>query len=74
MLGKSGADTQNETNGGGSVRGAAMSGSGDEFALIDALASRFAVGSGELEPGDLGIGDDAAAVTLPARGRVMMGG
>ena len=49
-----------------------MSGSGDEFALIDALASRFAVGSGELEPGDLGIGDDAAAVTLPARGRVMM--
>ena len=49
-----------------------MSDSGDEFALIDALASRFAARSGGLAPGDLGIGDDAAAVTLPGSGRVIM--
>ena len=49
-----------------------MSGEEDEFSLIDALAARFAAGSGGLAPGDLGIGDDAAAVTLPGLGRVVM--
>jgi thiamine-monophosphate kinase len=49
-----------------------MSGDGDEFSLIDALAARFSAGSGGLAPGDMGIGDDAAAVTLPGLGRVVM--
>ena len=72
MLGKLGADTQNETPGGGSIRGTTVNGSDDEFLLIDALAARFAVGSRGLAPGDLGIGDDAAAVTLPGLGRMVM--
>jgi thiamine-monophosphate kinase len=49
-----------------------MNGDGDEFLLIDALAARFATGAGGLAPGDLGIGDDAAAVTLPGAGRVVL--
>jgi thiamine-monophosphate kinase len=49
-----------------------MSGGDDEFLLIDTLAARFANGGGGLAPGDLGIGDDAAAVTLPGPGRVVM--
>ena len=47
-------------------------GSGDEFALIDRLAEGFADGPAALAPGDLGIGDDAAAVTLPHPGRVVL--
>ena len=72
MLGKLDADTQNETPGGGSAPGATVNVRSDEFSLIDALAARFSVGSTGLVPGDLGIGDDAAAVTLPGLGRVVM--
>jgi len=43
----------------------------DEFDLIGALAARFGTGGG-LAPGDLGIGDDAAVVTLPGPGRVVL--
>ncbi len=56
-------------------RGDAAAGSGetDEFALIARLRARFeAAGGGVLHPGDLGIGDDAAAVTLPGPGRVVL--
>ncbi len=72
MLGKTGAYPQNETPGSEWVRGPSVNGEGDEFSLIDALAARFATGPGGLAPGDLGIGDDAAAVTLPGLGRVVM--
>lgn len=44
----------------------------DEFALIARLAERFGGGPVGLVPGDLGIGDDAAAVTLPHPGRVVL--
>ena len=45
----------------------------DEFALIDELRTRFAPAPGApAVPGDLGIGDDAAAVTLPHPGRVVL--
>ncbi|MGA2837770.1 MAG: thiamine-phosphate kinase [Acidimicrobiales bacterium] len=45
----------------------------DEFALIARLRARFEAGAvGLLHPGDLGIGDDAAAVTLPDPGRVLL--
>ena len=37
----------------------------DEFRLIDALRDRFESGGAGSVPGDLGIGDDAAAVALP---------
>ena len=47
-------------------------GSGDEFALIARLRSRFEASGGAPGPGDLGIGDDAAAVTLPDPGRVVL--
>ena len=43
----------------------------DEFDLIGALAARFASGAG-LAPGDLGIGDDAAVVTLTGPDRVVL--
>jgi len=44
----------------------------DEFALVERLGRRFAPGAARLGPGDLGIGDDAAAVTLPHPGRVVL--
>jgi thiamine-monophosphate kinase len=44
----------------------------DEFALIDRLRALFAGGSVTLRAGDLGIGDDAAAVTLDHPGRVVL--
>ena len=44
----------------------------DEFLLIDALRVRFAAIGGGIAAGDLGIGDDAAAVTLPGPGRVVL--
>ncbi len=45
----------------------------DEFALIDQLRTRFAPTPGAPDvAGDLGIGDDAAAVTLPHPGRVVL--
>ena len=44
----------------------------DEFALLARLAERFGRGPAGLAPGDLGIGDDAAAVTLPHPGRVVL--
>ena len=44
----------------------------DEFELIEALAARFGAATVRAAPGDLGIGDDAAAVTLPGPGRVML--
>jgi thiamine-monophosphate kinase len=43
----------------------------DEFALIDVLRTRFER-AGTPVPGDVGIGDDAAAVTLPHGGRVVL--
>jgi thiamine-monophosphate kinase len=48
-------------------------GPGDEFALIARLRARFeAIDAGTLTPGDLGIGDDAAVVTLPGTGRAVL--
>lgn len=44
----------------------------DEFALLARLAERFGRGPVALVPGDLGIGDDAAAVTLRHPGRVVL--
>jgi thiamine-monophosphate kinase len=44
----------------------------DEFVLVARLAERFRRGPADLAPGDLGIGDDAAAVTLPHPGRVVL--
>ena len=48
-------------------------GRGDEFALIERLRDRFeSAGGPSIHPGDLWIGDDAAAVTLPHVGRVVL--
>ena len=47
-------------------------GPGDEFAVIAALRDRFETTGNPLAPGDLGIGDDAAAVTLVDPGRVVL--
>ncbi len=45
----------------------------DEFTVIALLRDLFEAGSGGiLRPGDLGIGDDAASVTLPDPGRVVL--
>lgn len=44
----------------------------DEFVLLDRLRERFADGPVEPVPGDLGIGDDAAAVTPAHPGRVVL--
>lgn len=44
----------------------------DEFVLLDRLAARFAQGRRGLSPGDLGIGDDAAAVSLAHPGRAVL--
>lgn len=44
----------------------------DEFDLIELLRARFEARGGQVRPGDLGIGDDAAAVTLPDPGRVVL--
>jgi len=44
----------------------------DEFVLVERLRRRFATGSGILAPGDLGIGDDAAAVTPARPGRMVL--
>lgn len=44
----------------------------DEFVLLARLAERFGRGGRSLAPGDLGIGDDAAAVSLPHPGRVVL--
>ena len=44
----------------------------DEFLLIDTLRARFAGLGGGSDGGDLGIGDDAAVVTLPGPGRVVL--
>ena len=80
MLGKSGAHTQF-----GPVphprprrRPAAASGRSrddrgrDEFDVIDALRARFEAAGGHRPGGDLGIGDDAAVVTLPGAGQVVL--
>jgi thiamine-monophosphate kinase len=45
---------------------------GDEFGLIDALRLRFEAVQAGPAPGDLGIGDDAAAVALPGAGRIVL--
>ena len=71
MLGKSGAQTQNERSRPRDDRGPPVSGGRDEFDLIGALAARFGAAGG-LAAGDLGIGDDAAVVTLPGPGRVVL--
>jgi thiamine-monophosphate kinase len=44
----------------------------DEFALVEALRTRFEAHAAPLPGGDLGIGDDAAVVTLPGAGRVVL--
>jgi thiamine-monophosphate kinase len=44
----------------------------DEFDLIARLRARFEAASPAPAPGDLGIGDDAAAVTVPGAGRVVL--
>jgi len=44
----------------------------DEFQLIDALRARFGGLGGGIDGGDLGIGDDAAVVTLPGPGRMVL--
>lgn len=49
-----------------------MTSGNDEFGLIEALRARFEATDGLLGPGDLGIGDDAAAVTLAWPGRVVL--
>ncbi|HEY4928395.1 MAG TPA: thiamine-phosphate kinase [Acidimicrobiales bacterium] len=49
-----------------------MTSGNDEFGLIEALRARFEATGGLLGLGDLGIGDDAAAVTLPGPGRVVL--
>jgi len=71
MVGKADGDTQNERMASRFVPGAPMTRPRDEFDLIGALAARFGAGS-DLSAGDLGIGDDAAAVTLPGTGRVVL--
>jgi thiamine-monophosphate kinase len=80
MLGKSRAHTQfGGPTGGGcragpgrAERGSRVTPGQDEFALIEALRARFEAPEGGLSHGDLGIGDDAAAVTLPGPGRVVL--
>jgi len=72
MLGKSGVHTQFGGGSRRSDRGAQMTPGRDEFLLIDALRVRFAALGGGIDEGDLGIGDDAAAVTLPGPGRVVL--
>jgi thiamine-monophosphate kinase len=44
----------------------------DEFDLIERLRARFEAGGTLAGPGDLGIGDDAAAVSLPDPGQVVL--
>ena len=44
----------------------------DEFDVIDALRARFEGKGTPLTDADLGIGDDAAVVTLPGGGRVVL--
>ena len=72
MLGKSGVCAQFGESTAGPGQGIPMTGAHDEFALIDALRARFGASGPGLAPGDLGIGDDAAAVTLPGPGRVVL--
>ena len=80
MLGKSGAHTQfgppphpprrrlpaHHPGGPGVTAGR------DEFAVIDALRARFETPGGRLPDGDVGIGDDAAVVTLPGDGQMVL--
>lgn len=61
-----------EGPGRGDAGGAAKAPGDDEFALIARLGRRFAATAVSLVPGDLGIGDDAAVVTLPHPGRVVL--
>ena len=49
-----------------------MTGGRDEFAVIDALRARFEAAGAHLPAGDLGIGDDAAVVTLPGGAPVVL--
>jgi len=49
-----------------------MTGGRDEFALIETLRARFEAADGPLRGGDVGIGDDAAVVTLPGAGQVVL--
>jgi thiamine-monophosphate kinase len=72
MLGKSGAHTQFGPSTHRGVRGAHVTAGRDEFGIIEALRTRFEASGRPLRAGDLGIGDDAAAVTLPGTGRVVM--
>jgi thiamine-monophosphate kinase len=72
MLGKSGAHTQFGSSVDLGVESVPVTSERDEFGLIEALRARFEAMGRPLGRGDLGIGDDAAAVTLPGTGRVVL--
>ncbi len=80
MLGKSGAhsqfgppaDTRARSHEGTRPGGRELTGGQDEFALIEALRARFEAAGGRPRAPDLGIGDDAAIVSLPGAGQVVL--
>ena len=80
MLGKSGAHTQfgpvphppHRRRPATRPGGPEVTAGRDEFAVIDALRARFEAAAGHLPGGDVGIGDDAAVVTLPGGGQVVL--
>jgi thiamine-monophosphate kinase len=72
MLGKTGAQTQFGLQARESDQGPPMTSESDEFELIERLRALFGADGGLVGPGDLGIGDDAAAVTLPDAGQVIL--
>ena len=55
-----------------SSSGGLRPGGDDEFTVIERLRERFEAHGGAVAPGDLGIGDDAAVVTLPDGGQVVL--
>ena len=80
MLGKSGAHTQFDPVPCPARRrgtppwrdGPEVTAGRDEFEVIDALRARFEAAGGPPTGGDLGIGDDAAVVTVAGSGQVVL--
>ncbi len=72
MLGKTCAQTQFGTEPVQNVHSPPVTSGPDEFEIIEALRARFEAGGSLTGSGDLGIGDDAAAVSLPDRGQVVL--
>jgi len=76
MVGKTGAHTQfgrPPDHPAGAARGSGPVTVGrDEFEVIEALRARFEAAGGPIGAGDLGIGDDAALVTPPGVGQVVL--